>query len=68
MKHARFLSTLGPVVFYGGNAGLPGIEHDWDVGYAQGSCAPTAYVSGISKLASSSQGTVGAIHAILCGG
>jgi len=60
--------SLGPVVFYGGNAGLPGIEHDWDVGYSKGSCAPTAYVSGISKLASSSQGTVGAIHAILCGG
>jgi hypothetical protein len=59
--------VAGAVVVYNGNAGLP-YEHDWDVGYFKGICAPSQFISGISKLASSSQGTPGRIHALLCSG
>ena len=60
-------SGLGAVTFYNGNAGAPN-EHDWDVGYYKGACSPTSFMSGISKVSTTAQGVVGAIHSIFCGG
>lgn len=51
-------------VFYVGNGDYTG--PDWDYGYYKGTCTGGGYVQGVSSVLSSSQGVVGAPHAVLC--
>jgi hypothetical protein len=59
-------SHCGVQVFYSGNSSAYGVGPDWDFGYYKGHCPAGQYVAGVSAVANSSEGTVGAAHALLC--
>jgi hypothetical protein len=55
-------------IFYGQNSSAyyNNAGSDWDWGYDKGQCPAGDYVAGVSGIVASSQGVVGAPHAILC--